>query len=167
MILVRPKVLQSSSFVDDSKLVQFSKSVNKFNKYINIDMKNLTNWLHVNKILLNVKKAELVIFKHKNKKLECWVKIKHNGRRLCPSNSVKYLGLKIDEGLNWSTKKDNWTTKLNRAKTLLFKIRNYASFNSFKAIYFAIFDSRINYANLIQEQSPNSKLRIITLQKNI
>ena len=80
---------------------------------------------------------------------------------------MKYLGLKIDEGLNWSTKKDNWTTKLNRAKTLLYKIRNYASFNSFKAIYFAIFDSRINYANLIQEQSPNSKLRIITLQKNI
>ena len=112
-------------------------------------MKNLTNWLHVNKISLNVKKAELVIFKHKNKKLECWVKIKHNGRRLCPSNSVKYLGLKIDEGLNWSTKKDNWTTKLNRAKTLLYKIRNYASFNSFKAIYFAIFDSHINYANLI------------------
>ena len=57
MILVRPKVLQSSSFADDSNLVQFSKSVNKFNKYINIDMKNLTNWLHVNKILLNVKKA--------------------------------------------------------------------------------------------------------------
>ena len=62
---------------------------------------------------------------------------------------MKYLGLKIDEGLNWSTKKDNWTTKLNRAKTLLYKIRNYASFNSFKAIYLAIFDSHINYANLI------------------
>ena len=34
-------------------------------------MKNLTDWLNANKISLNVKKNELVIFKHKKKKLEC------------------------------------------------------------------------------------------------
>ena len=34
-----------------------------------------------------------------------------------------------------------------------------------KAIYFAILDSHINYANLIWGQNPNSKIRIIILQK--
>ena len=34
-----------------------------------------------------------------------------------------------------------------------------------KVIYFAIFDSHINYANLIWGQNPNSKLRVTTLQK--
>ena len=29
-----------------------------FNKYINLDMKNLTDWLNANKISLNVKKSE-------------------------------------------------------------------------------------------------------------
>ena len=57
-------------FADDTNLLHFSKSVNKLNKYINLDMKNLTDWLNVNKISLNVKKTELVIFKHKKKKLE-------------------------------------------------------------------------------------------------
>ena len=51
-------------FADDTNLLHFSKSVNKLNKYINLDMKNLTDWLNVNKISLNVKKTELVIFKH-------------------------------------------------------------------------------------------------------
>ena len=37
-------------FADDTNLVHFNKSVNKLNKYINIDMKNLTNWLNANKI---------------------------------------------------------------------------------------------------------------------
>ena len=37
-------------------LVQFSKSINKLNKYINVDKENLTNWLNANKISLNVKK---------------------------------------------------------------------------------------------------------------
>ena len=43
--------------------------------YINIDLKNLTNWPNANKRSLNVKITEPVIFKHKNKKLECPIKI--------------------------------------------------------------------------------------------
>ena len=42
-------------FADDTNLVHFSKSINKLNKYINIDMKNLTNWVNANKISLNKK----------------------------------------------------------------------------------------------------------------
>ena len=47
--------------------------------------------------------------------------------------------------------------KLYRANELLHKIWNNVSFNTFTAIYFAIFDSNINYANLIWEQNPFSK----------
>ena len=66
---------------DDTNLVHFNKSVNKLNKYIiNNDMKNLTNWLNTNKISLNVKKTELVIFKHKIKKLECAIKLSLVGK---------------------------------------------------------------------------------------
>ena len=152
-------------FADDTNLVHFSKSANKLNKYINTDMKNLTNWLNANKISLNIKKTELVIFKHMNKKLEYPIKIKLSRKRLYPSKSVKYLGLKIDENLDWKVQTHDIATKLNRANVLLYKIRNYVSFNTLKAIYFAIFDSHINYANLIWGQNPNSKLRVTTLQK--
>ena len=91
-------------FADDTNLVHFSKSVYRLNKYVNIDLKNLTYWLNANRISLNVKKTELVIFKHQRKKLDSQIKIKPNHKRLCPSKSVKYLGTKIDENLNWKTK---------------------------------------------------------------
>ena len=78
---------------------------------------------------------------------------------------MKYLALKIDENLNWKDQTHDVVTKLNRANALLYKIRNYVSFNTVKTIYFAIFDSHINYANLIWGQNPNSKLRVMTLQK--
>ena len=45
-------------FADDTNLLHFSKSVSKLNKYINLDMKNLTDWLNANKISLNVEKAQ-------------------------------------------------------------------------------------------------------------
>ena len=84
---------------------------------------------------------------------------------LYPSKSVKYLGAKIDENLNWKDQAYDIVTKLNRANALLYKIRKYVSFNILKAIYFAIFDSHINHVNLIQGQNPNSTLRITILQK--
>lgn len=37
--------------------------------------------------------------------------------------------------------------------------------NTFKTIYFSIFDSLINYTNFISRQNPNSELRIIALHK--
>ena len=44
-------------------LLHISKSITKL-KHVNLDMKNLTDWLNANKISLNVQKTELVIFKH-------------------------------------------------------------------------------------------------------
>ena len=63
-------------------------------KLINADLKRLVNWLNANKISLNVKKTEIVIFKSKQKKFEGDLKIKLSGKRLYPTESVKYLGVK-------------------------------------------------------------------------
>ena len=59
-------------------------------------MKHLNNWLSANKVLLNVEKFELVIFKLPRKVLPDEIKIKLSGKRLYPSNSVKHLGVRND-----------------------------------------------------------------------
>ena len=63
-------------FADDTNLLHFHKSVDKLNKLVNLDMKNLATQLNANKISLNVQKTELLIFKNKNKLLEKPTKIK-------------------------------------------------------------------------------------------
>ena len=72
-------------FADDANLIHFSKSVYRLNKYVNLDLKNLTYWLNANRISLNVKKTEFVVFKHQRKKLDSPIKIKLNRKRLYPS----------------------------------------------------------------------------------
>ena len=67
--------------------------------------------------------------------------------------------------LNWKDHIHDIATRLNRTNALLFKISNYVNFNILKSIYFATFDSHINYANLIWGQNINSGFRIVTLQK--
>ena len=43
-------------FPDDTNLIRFSKSVYRLNKYLNLDLKNLTYLLNANRISMNVKK---------------------------------------------------------------------------------------------------------------
>ena len=152
-------------FADDTNLLHFSKSITKLNKYVKLNMKNLIDWLNANKISLNVQKTELVIFKHQRKKLDCEVKIKLNRKQLYPTDSVKYLGIRIDKNLNWKHHVSDIAIKLNRANALLFKIRNFVNVNTLKTIYYAIFDSHINYANVIWAQIFNAVNRVSVLQK--
>ena len=84
------------NFVDDTNFFHTSKSVENLNKLVNRDTKHLNNWLIANKISLNGEKSKLLIFKSpKNVPLD-ELKIKLRGKRLYPSNSVKYLGARID-----------------------------------------------------------------------
>ena len=108
------------------------------NKLVNHDMKQLNNWLSANKISLNVEKTELVIFKSPRKVLFDEIKIKLTRERLYSSNSVKYLGVRIDKFLHWHDQVNNIAVKLNRANALLFKIRNYVNMKTLSNIYYTI-----------------------------
>ena len=81
----------------------------------------------------------MVIFKSKQKKFESDLKIKLCGKRLCPTESVKYLGVKIDTNLSLQHHINNLSIKLNRANSLLFKMRKYVSVKIIRYTYFAIF----------------------------
>ena len=83
-------------FADDTNLLIKNKSLKQLKKHLNLDLRKLY------KISLNRSKTELVIFKHPNKKLNYNLKIKLDGKRLYPSNVVKYLGVFIDSHLNWN-----------------------------------------------------------------
>ena len=70
------KVCKLYHFADDTSLLCLSKSITKLNKQVDLDMRNLTDWLNANKISLNMQKTDLVIVKHQRKKIDSEVKIK-------------------------------------------------------------------------------------------
>ena len=123
-------------FAYDTNPLHFNSSTKKPNRLVNFQMKHLSVWLNANKISLNVQKTELVIFKQKRKKLDHETKIKSTRKRLYPTLSVKYLGVKVDENLNWHHHINDLAAKLKTANFLLFKIRNYVNQKVLRFIYF-------------------------------
>ena len=152
-------------FADNTNLLYLGKSIKKLIKLVNYDLKNLLYWLNANKISLNVKKTELVIFKSKQKQFDGEIKLKLSRKRLLPTDSVKYLGVKIDGSLSWKSHIDYLSVKLSRANALLFKIRNFVNSSILRTIYFAIFESHLNYCCLVWSQNCNAINRLVILQK--
>ena len=107
----------------------------------------------------------MVIFKSKHKKFEGDLKIKLCGKRLYPTESVKYLGVKIDTNLSWQYHINDLSIKLNRANALLFKMTKYVSLKILRSIYFAIFDFFLSYCCLVWVQNCSTIQQIMILQK--
>ena len=107
----------------------------------------------------------MAIFKSKRKKFEGDSKIKLCGKRLYPTESIKYLGVKIDTNLSWQYHVNDLSINLNRANAILFKMRKYVSLKILRSIYFAIFDSYLSYCCLVWAQNNSTIQRIVILQK--
>ena len=76
--------------------------------------------------------------KKKKKQLDVGLKLKLNGKRLQPANSVKYLGVKIDKHLTWKPHIDGISAKLNKVNAIISRIRHFDQ-KTLQTIYYAIF----------------------------
>ena len=68
-----------------------------------------------------------------------------SGQKINIVKEAKYLGLKLDQHLTFRQYMDTIKLKLNRANSLLAKIRYHVDSKLLKTIYSAIFESHLRY----------------------
>ena len=121
-------------FVDDTNLFHANKSLKNLNEPVNRDIKQLN---------VNAEKSEPIMFKSRRKVLSDEMKIKDTKKTTHSSNSVKSLGVRIDEFFYYCDQVNDIAVKLNRVNVLLLKSRTYVNMKTLRNIYFAIFDSHL------------------------
>ena len=130
-------------FADDTNILNISKDYKTLQRQVNSDLKSLHKWLTANKISLNEGKTELIYFRKSGPAPT--LNIKLHGKRLFPSNIVKYLGVYLDEYLSGKAHCNELVKKLNRGNGMLAKARHYVPQLELKNIYHAIFSSHLLY----------------------
>ena len=78
---------------------------------------------------------------------------------------MKYLGIRIDNKLNWKAHINDIALKLIRANAMLYKVRDFVDAGILKSIYHALFESHIHYACIIWGQNVCTINRLFILQK--
>ena len=106
-------------YADDTSLCYQASDIETLNKAINNDLIQLATWLKGNKLSLNVAKANsmLISTKQRHKILKSRdedLKLKIHNKELEVIQKTKYLGVAIDNTLNWKEHKIQLLPKFPR-----------------------------------------------------
>ena len=94
-------------FANDTNILYADKNLKDLETIINNELQNPYNWLTANKLTLNIKKSNFVIFHPYQKQLASQPKLsmfddeKNIYVRLESKVSIKYLDVLIDQNLSW------------------------------------------------------------------
>ena len=117
-------------FADDTNILYADKNSKNLETIVNIELQNLYNWLTANKLTLDIKKSNLVIFHPYQKRLAYQPKLcmfdNENNRYVSLQFKVyiKYLSVLIDKNLSWKYHIDSIATKNSKNVGLIAKLRH-------------------------------------------
>ena len=138
-------MLKFHLFADDTSIFLSDKSIDKIEKTLNDELKNVFQWLLSNKLSLNVRKSNCVIFRPARKKPPRNIKLEINGDQIEELDSTKYLGVILDQKLNWKKHISHVSTKLSKYTGLLYKLRHFVPKSTLSSLYNAFIMPHINY----------------------
>ena len=142
-IVLSSNIFKFNLFADDTSLFYSNDNNTEAIDIINSELEKISQWLAANKLSLNVGKSKLLIF---NKKKESTLdKIMLNGQVLEEVDHAKYLGVLIDNKLNWKYHINAVNLKLAKGAGLLAKIRHYVPGEVLKSLYFSFINPYIDY----------------------
>ena len=134
-------------YADDTTLVSSVERFSSFNE-INRDLMLFAAWLQANKLSLNTKKTKLMIFDGNKRKRIKNINLQINNERLVQVDTFSFLGIIIDDKLNWKGHLNSLAVKLSRSNAILNRLKNMLTTNILKLLYFAMFSSYLNYGIL-------------------
>ena len=91
-----------------------------YNKF-NFELVNLSQWLFANKLVLNVKKTNYMIFTKRHINIDCEVKLGNESIK-CVS-SLKFLGVTIDNTLSWHEHNGVVCNQVSKGVGILYRLR--------------------------------------------
>ena len=112
-----------------------------------------------------VAKTEVILFKTKHKPCDTDLRLKLCRKRLYKAKHFRYLGIEINENLNWDMHMHDLTFKLNRANAVLAKLRRFVNSEILRSTCFAIFQSHLNYVCIACELTRFPPQKVSLLQK--
>ena len=98
----------------------------------------------------------------------CSIKQKVRNVKIKIENSLKFLGVMIDDNMTWKTHVELVEKRISKSVGILFKVSRSLNSKSLWNIYFALFPPYINYANIAWASTNKTCLkRIVGKQKQV
>ena len=151
---------ETTLFADNTYLVLSDKSITDLECKVNKELIKIDRWLKINILSLNISKScNMLINNQPYKSCELNLQLSRNLLSLTRQQTVKCLGVFIDDNFKWST---HLSLQLFRCSGIFYRIRNLIPFKVSKMLYYCFIYSRIHYALWFGVTHQNLSQRIIS-----
>ena len=159
-------MLQHHLFADDTNLFLNNSNILNLETNLNVELEKVSQWLHANKLSLNIEKTSFVVFHSPQRRIDHRLNLRISNMFVKSDDQVKYLGLIFDSNLNWNPYLHELSKTISRGKGVLSKIRHFVNRNILHKLYYSLIYPFLTYGLSIWGNTYNSTLRpLITLQK--
>jgi len=164
---------QAKLFADDSNLFVIDDNLEKLYDKANSELSSLSRWISSNKLHINYEKTTYILFDQTKKAPSTSVNVTvsvpplHiNNRAIGREHIVKYLGVYIDDRLEWTEHIDYITKKVSSLTGILYRSKAALPYKCKKDIYFALVHSVLTYCIEAYGNVVKSKLESLVVKCN-
>src|SRR5688572_4223251 len=161
------KTLLLILFADDTSAFISGDDPITLTKVINDELIILANWFKVNKLSINLKKTNYILFSGIRKKVPFkTLSVTVDDIKLENVTSAKFLGVIIEKNLNWAEHIHTVENKISKTIGILYKLGKILDKSILKLLYSSLILPYLQYCTMIWASGYPSKLKkLITLQK--
>lgn len=154
-------------FADDTNLLLHDDNLNHLHAALNIELEKISKWVSANKLKVNAAKTNYILFQ--NRSVEYSIgPVYMEGCELKRVSYTKFLGIIIDENLNWKNHIQSLCLKLSKICGVMYKIRYNLTVDALKNLYYSLCYPHFIYCLSIWGCTwPSVAKEIIVMQKKI
>ena len=144
-------LLEPMIFADDTNLFYAEKNIKTLFETVNNELQKISQWFISNKLSLNVKKTKYFFFHKPSKKDNIPLalpKLCINNSQIQRSESIKFLGVFLDENLTWKDHIKYIENKIAKNIGILYRSKPYLNNKCLLSLYNSYIHSYISYANI-------------------
>ena len=136
-------------FADDTTIYLTLKDLKKSREGMESDMTSLFDWFCANKLSLNVMKTNFVVFAPHSVNTNDITSLKLGDNTIERVSHAKFLGIIIDEDLDWGHHIDHVAKKVASGSYAINSAKRYLSVDNLKALYYSFVHSYLAYGTMI------------------
>ena len=154
-------------FADDTVLFIREKNLNKLEQIVTAELQKISDWTNFNRLSLNANKSCYMIVpskKYKNRASN--FKLILCGNVIHQTDTVKYLGLHLQDNLKSNSQINYVLKKVSQAAGIISKIRHFVNKKTLVMMYYSFVYCHLHYGILTWANSSVSMLKPLKIMQN-
>ena len=162
------KKLKLVLFADDSNIIIKGKNLVETTEILNAELVSINDWFKANKLKLNASKTTCILFSKEKGKNTDEISIKLDGEKLEFKKAVWFLGINIDENINWEDQSMKVANKISKIHSMIIRLKNKLPTSSLKMLYNSLLLPHLQYGIAVWGGAENLHIkRIRQIQKRV